>query len=410
LSKLSEAVTPNQPVLSRIEDVVTRIPRSHRAAVQDRVLATIRGFLAELGNSTAIDSVRGRTNLENDLGFGSTERLELLARLEESLGTSLPEAAIADANTVDDVIAAVAAPPEGGGTHAIRETLGESASYREGSSGVMDSGTREDISETAARDLGGRPDYDGGRPLWCIWERIYGVYAATVFLLWLVVTWLIVLIMPRGQPAARMTSTAIRLCFKAMGCPIHVEGKEHTDGHGACIYVSNHTSYSDVPIVMSLLKTNYHFVAKNEINDMPFIGTFLRKLGHFAFERTKLRERSRQAGEMEQALRRGESLFVFAEGTFTAQPGVRPFHLGAFRAAVKAARPIIPVALKGARRFLQDGTFLPRPSRVVVTFGPPVIPAAEAGREWAEVLRLRDETRRIISVHSGEPLLHTPES
>jgi fatty-acyl-CoA synthase len=151
-------------------------------------------------------------------------------------------------------------------------------------------------------------------------------------------------------------------------------------------------------------------VAKNEINNMPFIGTFLRKLGHFAFERSRLRERSRQADQMEKALLRGESVFVFAEGTFTAQPGVRPFSLGAFRAAVKTGRPIVPVALRGTRHFLRDGRFLPKPTRISIIASPALLPSPEAlGREWAEVLRLRDETRRIISSHSGEPLLSAPE-
>jgi len=203
----------------------------------------------------------------------------------------------------------------------------------------------------------------------------------------------------------------LRFYFFAIGCRVQMEGRENVNAHGASIYVSNHTSYSDVLVVLALFPPNYHFVAKNEINNMPFIGTFLRKLDHFAFERNKLRARSRQVEQMEKALLRGESVFVFAEGTFTAKPGVRPFQLGAFRAAVKTGRPIIPVVLRGTRRFLRDGTFLPKPSRIVVTVCPLLIASpAPGGREWAEVLRLRDETRRIISSHSGEPLLHTAES
>jgi len=109
---------------------------------------------------------------------------------------------------------------------------------------------------------------------------------------------------------------------------------------------------------------------------------------------------------MEQALLQGESLFIFAEGTFTAQPGVRAFQSGAFRAAVKTGRPIVPVALRGARRFLRDGTWLPKPSRITVTVCPALVPTvAPNGRDLAEVLRLRDEARAVISKHSGEPLL-----
>jgi 1-acyl-sn-glycerol-3-phosphate acyltransferase len=204
-----------------------------------------------------------------------------------------------------------------------------------------------------------------------------------------------------------MTSAALRTYFRLVGRRIVLAGSENIDAHGASIYVSNHTSYSDVLVVMALFGTNYHFVAKSEINDMPFIGSFLRKIGHFSFERGKIRARSRQVEQMEKSLLRGESVFVFAEGTFTAQPGVRPFQLGAFRASVKTGKPIVPVALRGAREFLRDGTFLPKPRDITLTVSPALFPASDrAGREWAEVLRLRDETRRIVSFNAGEPLVN----
>ena len=65
------------------------------------------------------------------------------------------------------------------------------------------------------------------------------------------------------------------------------------------------------------------------------------------------------------------------------------------------------MALKGAREFLRDGTFLPKPRRITLTVSPALFPASDsAGREWAEVLRLRDETRRIVSSHAGEAMVN----
>ena len=172
--------------------------------------------------------------------------------------------------------------------------------------------------------------------------------------------------------------------------------------------MSNHTSYSDVLVVMALFGTNYHFVAKSEINDMPFIGSFLRKIGHFSFERGKIRARSRQVEQMEKSLLRGESAIRICGGHFyRSSPECVLFMLGAFRASVKTGKPIVPVALRGAREFLRDGTFLPKPRRITLTVSQALFPASDAaGHEWAEVLRLRDETRRIISGNAGEPLVN----
>jgi len=142
------------------------------------------------------------------------------------------------------------------------------------------------------------------------------------------------------------------------------------------------------------------------VHRMPFIGMFLRKLEHFAFDRGSHDERLRQADQIENALRHGESVFVFPEGTFTPQDGVRPFHLGAFKAAVSTGVAVVPVALRGTRQFLRDGHYLPRPTRVILTVCPPLNPP-EAGAQasWRQVVRLRDLARAQIAQLAGEPLL-----
>ena len=237
-------------------------------------------------------------------------------------------------------------------------------------------------------------------------ELLYGVYALLVFAVWVVPTWLAVYLAPTRRVAARITSSGLRLYLALVGCRVRVLGREHLALPSARVLVSNHTSYSDVPVLMAALGVDYHFVAKSEIGNMPFVGTFLRKLGHFSFDRNDPRARVQQAEQLEAALSRGESVFVFPEGTFSAQEGVRPFQLGAFKAAVLARCPIVPIALRGTRRLLRDGFYLPRPVRVTITICPPLYPSGETGApEWKEIVRLRDAAREAIRLGSAEPLL-----
>ncbi len=171
------------------------------------------------------------------------------------------------------------------------------------------------------------------------------------------------------------------------------------------MFVSNHTSYVDVVVLMAALGVDYHFVAKAEVRSMPFFSTFLRKLGPLLrFDREDPRARLQQADEIEDALRRGESVFVFPEGTFTAQSGVRPFHLGAFKAAIAAQREIVPIALDGTRRVLRDGTWLPRPAPITITICPPIAPPSST-EDWQEIVRVRDSAREIIARFAHETLL-----
>lgn len=369
-----------------------------RATIEAQLREITRDLLRELGNASAIEGVRGSARLDEDLGLESIERAELLARLNRVLGTSLPESAIAEARTLDDIVTAISGSPgtEAGGGTDLPAARAAAEPFR---------ATERNSAATASAAAAKAARSSAGLIRTAI-ETVYGIYAAGVFIVWLVLAWLLLKLIPPGQPAARMTSVALRIYFQLVGRRLVLIGGENIEAHGASIYVSNHTSYADVLVVMALFGTNYHFVAKSEINDMPFIGSFLRKIGHFSFERGKIRARSRQIEQIERALLRGKSVFVFAEGTFTAEAGVRPFHLGAFRASMKTGKPIVPVALRGAREFLRDGTYLPKPRRITLTVSPALFPAADTpGREWAEVLRLRDETRRIVSSNAGEPML-----
>ncbi len=235
-------------------------------------------------------------------------------------------------------------------------------------------------------------------------EVTYGSYAIAMFALLLFPAWLFVLISPSRKSAARVTTAALRAYLKVAGWRVRVDGREHLRENAPRMLVANHTSYADIVVLMAMLGTDYHFVAKAEVMSMPFFGTFLRKLGHFSFRREDPHARLQQAEKIEEALRRGESVFVFPEGTFTAQSGVRPFHLGAFKAAIAAQREIVPIALDGTRRVLRDGTWLPRPGRITITICPPIAPPSSA-EDWQQIVRVRDTAREIIARFAHESLL-----
>ena len=196
--------------------------------------------------------------------------------------------------------------------------------------------------------------------------------------------------------------------LRAARFPIAVVGQEVLDEavrSGACIFAPNHSSYVDVLVSLALLPAGARFVVKAEALDMPLVGTIVRKTGQIAFNRSEQEERTKAADEVDAALLRGESVVIYPEGTFTPLAGIRPFHLGAFKAATLTSRPICPVSIRGARQILRDDWILPRPGKITVTFGPLLQPKPGSGDDWREIVRLRDATREIISRNVGEPLL-----
>jgi fatty-acyl-CoA synthase len=254
---------------------------------------------------------------------------------------------------------------------------------------------------------------EAGRAIWGALRKglevIYGLYFIVVFILWIVPSWLIVLTYKDHVAAGKFTSAALKVLFVLAGIHVKVIGKEYMNTPGAKVYAANHVSYFDVLPLMLGLGVPYRFVAKGEVNRMPFIGTFLNKMGHLSFDRHDANSRLRQVDQIEEYLKKGDSVFVFPEGTFTPNEGLRPFQLGAFRGAVATGAPVIPVSLAGTRKFLRDGTFLPRPTSVTITLSPPIYPLAALGPNdpghLQEMVRLRDLARQAIGKHSGEAAL-----
>jgi 1-acyl-sn-glycerol-3-phosphate acyltransferase len=249
-------------------------------------------------------------------------------------------------------------------------------------------------------------------------EAIYGVYFLTMVALLATSVWALLHILPNRALAARIGHHMNRAFFYLVGCPLRLEGLEYLDAlvpvrgkttrpgapKAGALLACNHTSFIDVVVLLALVgHYDFHFVAKQEVMSYPLIGGILRKLGFYSFVRESREARLKQADEVEEGLRRGQSALIFVEGTFTPAPGLRPFQLGAFKAAAASGRPVIPMALRGTRAILRDQTILPKPGgNVTLTISPALQPA---GSDWHEVLRLRDATRAAIGQSCGEPVL-----
>lgn len=239
-------------------------------------------------------------------------------------------------------------------------------------------------------------------------ELLCGVYALAAFTVVLIPLWAVVGCTRDRKRAARFTSTGARMMLAAARVPVDICGREILERHsktGPWIFAPNHSSYLDILITIGYLPPGVRFVAKGEIQGMPLISTIAKRSGQFAFDRGDPQARIRQAEEVNTALANGESLVIFPEGTFTPMAGIRPFQLGAFKAAVEMQRPVCPVSISGARQVLRDKTILPHRGRVTLTFSEPIIPSPAAGKDWQEIVRMRDATRVAIARNSGESLI-----
>ena len=212
--------------------------------------------------------------------------------------------------------------------------------------------------------------------------------------------WGLLLAIPRGGGGDRIVGRWNRLVMRLGACPLDVVGREQVPANVPVVFVANHASFIDSTVMMSALPAAVRFAVKARLGTYPLIGLAIRKGNHIPLGKRDQSERVEDAAAIRAPLDAGTSLFVFPEGTFQAAPRLLPFRLGAFRAAVDAGCPVVPVAIRGTRHIWPAGTWLLRRGRVTVTFGAPL---RASGSGWAEIVRLRDEARQFISAHCGEP-------
>jgi len=204
-----------------------------------------------------------------------------------------------------------------------------------------------------------------------------------------------------GKRTWQIAQRCARLFFWLCRIPLAVRGRENLPPSGAMVIASNHTSYLDGAVLLAILPwRNNAFVAKRELREGFITRTFVTGLGAQFVERFDVQKSAEHADELAQAAKRGLSLIVFPEGTLVRHTGLMPFRAGAFLSAAQAGIPVVPVALRGVRSVLRDGTWYPRRAPISVTVGAPVAPD---GSDWNAAVRLRDQVRQQILKHCGEP-------
>jgi 1-acyl-sn-glycerol-3-phosphate acyltransferase len=191
-----------------------------------------------------------------------------------------------------------------------------------------------------------------------------------------------------------------RALFAFCGIPLAVEGLSNLAAAKPAVIVANHASYVDAFVLAAVLPPGVRFAAKREFARTPLIGWVLRRLGAFLVERVDAAggiDDTRRIGE---AVRSGETVVFFPEGTFSRVPGLAKFRLGAFVVAAAAGMTIVPVVLRGTRSVLRESRWLPVRYPVSVGIEPPVVPD---GTDWSAAVRLRDRVRQRILRRCGEP-------
>jgi 1-acyl-sn-glycerol-3-phosphate acyltransferase len=158
------------------------------------------------------------------------------------------------------------------------------------------------------------------------------------------------------------------------------------------VAVSNHESYADI-FLISHLPWEMKWLSKEEVFRVPLMGWMMRMAGDIGVRRGERTSRAQALGEIRDRLGKRVSVMIFPEGTRSPTHEMLPFRDGAFRVAIEAGLPVLPIVVAGTRHAMAKGSLIFNRARAEVRVLEPI---ETAGMTVADVPELRDRVRRII--------------
>jgi 1-acyl-sn-glycerol-3-phosphate acyltransferase len=182
-------------------------------------------------------------------------------------------------------------------------------------------------------------------------------------------------------PLYRWSMHIVRAGVKLARIRIQVEGREHIPAR-PCIFMANHVSNLDPPILLPLFPFRTAFFIKRSLLRIPFVGYGMRLAGFIPVERGGRLESARESVlAASKVLASGVNISTFPEGTRSRNGVLLPFKKGPFYLAMESGVPVVPVSIWGSEHMMTKGSLRIRRGTAYVTFHPALLPQQFATRE-----------------------------
>ncbi|MEQ1907546.1 MAG: lysophospholipid acyltransferase family protein [Vicinamibacterales bacterium] len=200
----------------------------------------------------------------------------------------------------------------------------------------------------------------------------------------------------RGYFAHRCARAWSWLILKTTRVSVVVRGLERITPGTTYVFVSNHQSIYDIPVLFSNLPYQLRIISKASLAKFPVLGWHLRRGGHLFVDRkhpnhTSILDRWRAL------VKDGLSLIIFAEGTRSMDGTVARFKAGSFLLALEAGLPIVPLSVVGTRKVMQKGRLRTEPGHVDLIVHDPIVPPSIAKPSVRDAKALADRVHAIVS-------------
>lgn len=246
---------------------------------------------------------------------------------------------------------------------------------------------------------------DSGRDLVAtVWGWIVILGATAVFgTLALLTSW----VPPRGRLFLFWARAWSRALLVLCGIPFRVERAAGASSTAQSVFMSNHESLVDIPLLFVGITQSVRFLAKRSLFFVPFMGWSMWLAGFVPVDRRRTEKAADVFVTLERRVAAGHSILVFPEGTRSRSGALQPFRKSGFLLAIRTGLPIIPVAVSGAREVVGADSLWIRRVPAVIRFGEPIPTASlTLSDQKALMEKVRAEILRLS--HRGTPVPGEP--
>jgi len=186
------------------------------------------------------------------------------------------------------------------------------------------------------------------------------------------------------------------LILKTTGVRVTVEGLDRIEPGTTYVFVSNHQSIYDTPVIFWSLPYQLRIIAKESLARFPVLGWHLRRGGHLFVDR-RHPDRAGILKRWRALVSEGLSLIIYAEGTRSSDGRVNRFKAGSFLLAIQARLPIVPIAVINTRQVMPKGRLRTEPAEVRLIVHDPIQPPALAEPTVHDAKDLADRVHAVVA-------------
>jgi 1-acyl-sn-glycerol-3-phosphate acyltransferase len=200
----------------------------------------------------------------------------------------------------------------------------------------------------------------------------------------------------RGYFAHRCARAWSRLILRTTGVRVSVEGLDRIVPGTTYVFVSNHQSIYDIPVIFASLEYQLRIIAKESLARFPVLGWHLKRGGHLFVDR-RHPDRAGILSRWRALVADGLSLIIFAEGTRSWDGRVGRFKAGSFLFAIEAGLPVVPLAVINTRAVMPKGRLRTEPADVRLIIHDPIPAPAIASPTARDAKALADRVRGVVA-------------